>query len=568
MLNIFKIIWKSLLGGFSLWRRLKNHTAIIEALQTRIIFSCILGVFIFGSVIYRLCDIMVIRNIHHTQTKYNSEHPNYRADITDRNGEVLATSIITASCYADPSVVIDIEDTASKLSKVPGMPSFEKIKSKLSDNNKHFVWLTRHVTPQLQQQIMDMGLPGIFFKKDYKRVYPYGNLFAHVVGCSDTDDNGTSGIEKKFNDDLIVENFSNKKLRLTVDLRIQTIVYEELKAAIEKYNAVGGNAIVMNMQGEILSMVSLPDFDPNNLKENDINFMFNRNTLGAYEPGSTFKILNTAIALESGCATLDSMFDARFPIKIGRFSISDFRGKNRFLSLAEAFVFSSNIAAIKIAQQFGNKTQQDFMKKFGILDRSDIELPEVGSPILPKVWKEASAMTISYGYGISVSPLQLISSVSSIVNAGYKVCPTLLCNNVKANYEHVVSAKTSALIRELMRAVICWGTAKKAAVKGAEIFGKTGTAYKTSGKGYGNNNNRARITTFLGGFPTKQPQTMLLIMLDDPKPTEETYGYATAGWNAAPTAGKIFERIVPLLSSGTESEEESELKVAKYIQLN
>ncbi len=502
----------------------------------------------------------------------NEDDPVIKADILDRNGEIIATSVVTASCYADPSVILDINEASEILSKMPGFPTKDKIKQKLKDRNKHFVWISRHVAPKLQQDILDLGIPGIFFKKDYKRIYPQGELFSHVVGCTDIDGNGICGIEKKFNNELITNSISERNLRLSLDMRIQAIIHEELKNAVEKYKAIGGNAIVMNMKGEIISMVSLPDFDPNNLRQEDVVSMFNRNTLGAYEPGSTFKILNISIALEKGTAKINSMFDATTPIRIGRFFIKDFKGKNRALSLAEAFVFSSNIAAVKISQTFGPSVQKEFMKKFGILDRVSLEIPEIGSPIVPSNWCEASSWTISYGYGVSVSPIQLLTAVSSIVNNGNKIHPTLIYgrsfneNSQQMMNHKVVSNEVSSIVRELMRAVVKFGTAKKANVEGCEIFGKTGTAYKISKKGYGSDKNRARITTFLGGFPKNNPKYMIIVMLDDPKPIEGTYGYSTAGWNAAPTAGQILKRIVPLLNDDPE-EEESELQVAKYINL-
>ena len=550
-----------------MWRKEKSHAGLIEKLRIRMVFSCVFGVVIFLTITYRLTDVMIFNrpSIIGNVCVNNEENPVLKADIRDRNGEIIATCVSTASCYADPSVVIDQTETAEKLSKIKGFPTKEKILSKLSDKKKHFVWITRHVTPKLQQDIMDLGIPGVFFKKDYKRVYPNGNLFSHVVGCTDIDGNGICGIEKSFNEQLIISNISEKSLFLTLDMRIQAIVREELKEAIDKFKAIGGNAVVMKVNGEILSMVSMPDFDPNNLRQEDVSSMFNRNTLGAYEPGSTFKILNVAIALESGSAKLNSMFDATTPIKIGRFSVKDFRGKNRALSLAEAFVFSSNIASVKISQTFGTEVQKSFMKKFGIFDKINLELPEVGNPIFPKRWSEATSWTVSYGYGVSVSPLQLIASVSSIVNKGIKTSPTLLLNSAKHDNIRLISEETSSIVRELMRAVVIIGTAKKANVEGVEIFGKTGTAYKTSKKGYGNDSNRARITTFLGGFPKNNPKYMIIIMLDDPKPAEGTFGYSTAGWNAAPTGGKILQRIVPILGDGIQ-EIETELKVAKYIQ--
>ena len=566
--KILKKIFISLFEGFALWRKSKNHANLMETLRIRMIFSCVCGVFMVATISYKLADIMIISRIISKDSK-NLEKDGIikKADIIDRNGEILATSIMTASCFADPSVIIDLDETAKKLSKIPGMPSIDKIKYKLKDKNKHFVWLARHITPQFQQQVLDMGLPGISFLKDYKRIYTHAALFSHIIGCQDIDGKGVCGIEKKFNDQLIVKNFSDKKLRLTLDLRLQSIVHEELQAAVEKFKAIGGNAILMKISGgEVLSMVSLPEFDPNNLKSTTNDAMFNRNTLGVFEPGSTFKILNVAIALESGSAKINSMFDATSAIKMGRHKISDFKGKNRALTLAEAFVFSSNIAAVKIEQTFGPKLQKEYMKKFGVLEKPGVEIPEVAYPILPAAWNESAATTISYGYGVSVSPIQLLTVISSIVNNGRKVTPTFLYNHSVESNESIVSKETSETIRDLMRAVVCYGTAKKAGVEGISIFGKTGTAYKMTGKGYGSDANRARITTFVGGFPKENPQYMLLVTLDNPKAIEGTYGYATAGWNVAPTAKNIFERIIPMLIDG-ESCEDTELKVAKYINL-
>ncbi len=568
--NVIRKLFRSLYEGFALWRKLKTHTSIMEALRMRIIFSGVCAVIICGCITYRLADIMIIeRYSNQASKKFITEEIIKKADIVDRNGELLATSITTASCYADPSAVIDADEIALKLSKIKSFPSFETIKKKLKDKKKHFVWISRHVTPQLQEDIMSMGLPGIHFQKDYKRVYVHGNLFSHVIGCTDIDGNGVCGIEKNFSKELLVKDFSVKQLVTSLDLRIQTIVHEELSKAIEKFDAVGGNAILMSTNGEVIAMVSLPDFDSNDLRDINIDNMFNRNTLGAFEQGSILKILNVAIALDSGSATLGSVFDASAPIRIGRFSIKDFRGKNRPLTLAEAFVFSSNIASAKIAQNFGIVTQKEYMKRFGMLEKISLEIPEIGRPIVPHRWTEATCMSVSYGYGLAVTPLQLLSAVTSIVNEGTKITPTLLygkrpnnSNNIK-----VVSAETSAIVRDLMRAVVVHGTAKKASINEVEIFGKTGTAYKMNGKGYGSDGNRKRITTFLGGFPKDKPKYMLLVSIDDPKATKETYGYATAGWNVAPAACNIFERIVPILVDCSEKTE-SPIIATKFLKLD
>jgi cell division protein FtsI (penicillin-binding protein 3) len=505
---------------------------------------------------------MIISKRTAREVHISSEIPVKRADIVDRNGELLATSITTYSCFADPSVIIDMDDTAKKISKVLNVKDLNKIKMKLSDKNKHFVWMARHIPPELQEAVMDLGLPGIFLKKDYKRIYIHGPLFSHIIGLSDIDGNGLCGLERGFNDQLIEH--SNKKLALSLDLRLQHIIREELRKGVAKFNAIGGNAILMSIDGEILSMVSIPDFDGNNVV--DVKALFNRNTLGVFEPGSIFKILNVAIALDSRSATLSSMFDAAHAIKIGRHTITDFRGKNRSLSLAEAFVFSSNIASVKIAQNFGIAVQKEYLKNFGLTKKVSLEIPEVGAPLFPSHWTNATSMTISYGYGIAVSPLQILSTVTSIVGGGRIVQPTLLLGKNKENRgKRIVSQETSETVRDLMRAVVLYGTGKKASVDDVEIFGKTGTAYKTCNKGYGTNSNRARITTFLGGFPKDSPKYMLIVMLDAPKAIEGTFGFATAGWNVAPIASEIFKRISPILSDGN-TKQETELKVVKYIK--
>lgn len=562
---------KSFFEGFALWRLSENHASLMSKLRVRIIFSGVCGVLLFCCVSYRLVNIMVINN---RLTRCHSVHCDNeivkKADIVDRNGELLATSLSTASCYIDPSVVIDVNETAMKLSKIEGFPDAEHIKQKLKDKNKHFVWITRHVTPQIQEQVVDLGLPGVHFQRDYKRIYIHGNLFSHVIGCSDIDGNGVCGLEKQFSERLFVKTALPKKLVTTLDLRIQQIIYDELSAAIKKFNADGGNAILMSTNGEVLSMISLPDFEPNNLKSDSVQNMFNRNTLGAFEQGSVFKILNTAIALDSGTAKLNSVFDATAPIKVGRFSIKDFKGKNRPLTLVEAFVFSSNIAMAKIAQNFGSKVQKQYLEKLGMFGKPTIELPELGHSIVPANWTESTCMTVSYGYGLAVTPLQLLTAVTSIVNDGISVTPTLISGNRSNRSDKIrlVSSQTSEAIRDLMRAVVCFGTGKKADIEGVEIFGKTGTAYKLAGRSYGSDGNRKRITTFLGGFPKDKPEYMLLVSLDNPSATSETFGYATAGWNIAPTAKNIFERIIPILYDGKAGNSHSELKVAKYLKLN
>jgi cell division protein FtsI (penicillin-binding protein 3) len=534
------------------------------------VFSGVCGTVVFSCISYRLVDVMIVsRYSAHDRLEHYTEHVERKADIVDRNGELLATSIVTASCYANPSVIIDIDEMVEKLSKIPGMPSAKKLRLKVSDKSKHFVWLSRHVPPQIQEQVMDLGIPGIHFQKDYKRIYIHNNLFSHVIGCSDVDGVGVCGLEKNFSKELATYVNLNKCLVTTLDIRLQAIVHEELSNAVSKFKASGGNAMLMSNTGEILAMVSLPDFNPNNLGDCSSSDMFNRNTLGTFEPGSVLKIINVAIALDSGAATLGSVFDATEPLKIGRFSVTDFRGKKRPLTLAEAFVFSSNIAAAKIEQRFGTNVQKAYMKRLGLLDKASIEIPEIGHPIVPRVWNESTAMTMSYGYGLAITPLMLITTVTSILNDGVRVTPTLVYGKrrILAEGERIVSSETSRDVRDLMRLTVCYGTGKKAAVEGIEIIGKTGTAYQAQGSGYGAECNRKRITTFIGGFPKDVPHVMLIVSLDNPKATEWTHGFATAGHNVAPTAKNIFKRTVPLLYSGHHDDpDDTSLKSLKYIK--
>ncbi|GHT88942.1 peptidoglycan glycosyltransferase [Alphaproteobacteria bacterium] len=565
-MGFWRKFFESFFGGFKLWRKSKTHTSLMEALRTRLVFAGICCVFVYSCVSYRLADSMIISKFcRKCDLNSSCSEVVQKLDIVDRNGEILATSIPTASCFADPSVIIDIYETAKRMAKIACFPNVEKIKKRLSNKGKHFVWLARHISPKIKQEILDMGLPGIHFLKDYKRIYTHGNLFSHVIGCSDIDGNGVCGIEKKFSKWLTKKESSDKSLALSLDLKLQSIIHEELTDAINKFGALGGNAILMKTNGEILAMVSLPDFDPNNLKDTNSETMFNRCTLGVCEQGSVMKILNAAIALEEGTAKPGSIFNASEPIRLGRFVINDFRGKHRPLSLVETVVYSSNIASVKIAQTFGPAVQKKYMKRFGLLDKPPLEIQEVGAPLYHKHWTEATSMTVSYGYGLSVSSLQMLSAVTSIVAGGMKVPPTLLLNsNGSRENIRIVSAATSAVIRDLMRAVVLYGTGKKADIEGVSVFAKTGTAYKLKKSGYGNDGNRERLTTFIGGFPKDKPQFMLLISIDNPKASQETYGYATAGWNVVPTAKNILSRIVPLLIDCSEITE-SELKVAKYI---
>src|SRR5262245_30520470 len=445
-----------------------------------------------------------------------------RADIVDRNGVVLATSLTTASLYANPSQVHDPDQYAELLNSVLPDLYIASTAAKLA-TKRDFIWLKRNLTPRQQQAVNRLGLPGIYFQAESKRIYPQGNLTAHLVGFSDVDSRGLSGVEKSF-DDLLQG--GERPLQLSIDVRVQHILHEELSRAIGDFNGIGGAGIIMDLKtGEVLSLVSLPDFDPARPGDASDDTRFDRATLGLYEMGSTFKIFNTAIAIDSGSATLADGFDASKPIKIGGYRIDDYHGKYRFLSIPEIFTYSSNIGSAKMADAFGPELQQAYLKRFGLMDKSPIELPDVGAPFYPsqKNWKRINTMTIAYGHGISVNAIQLITAVGGIVNDGVMREPTLLKREPGEVPEgtRVVSTQTSEQLRQLMRLVVQIGTGKKANAPGYLVGGKTGTADKQLGRGYANN---ARLASFVAAFPMNDPRFAIVAMVDEPKPNAHSYG--------------------------------------------
>ncbi|MDR3285447.1 MAG: penicillin-binding protein 2 [Holosporales bacterium] len=506
-----------------------------------IAFSCF-----FFLICIRLTDVMIFGprksyNINSLNSPFEQSIP--RADIVDRNGNILATHLITASVYADTDDIQNPKQAAELLHSVLEECLVSELEKKLS-SGKRFIWLARHLTPKKQDAIRHLGIPGIYFKKDYKRVYPYSRLASHIIGFCDIDGYGIAGVEKSFEKFL---RQSNEALRLSIDIRAQHILMKMLSEAIKEFSAIGGNAIFLKVKtGEIIAMESLPNIDLNHPSEfNEKNF-FNINTLGVIEPGSVLKVLNVAIGLETGKITMNSVFDATKPIKIGKFVVSDFKGKDKILTLRESFIYSSNIASIKMLQAFGGAIQKKFFEDFGLFDPISLEISEIGHPIFPKRWTEATAMSCSYGYGIAVSPLRILATVNGIINDGIFIEPTIIYNK-KCNYRKIILKRTSRIIRDLMRDAIIDGTGRRANIKGYRVFGKTGTTYKNKKGGYLNDANRARITSCIIGFPFEDPEYILLFMLDEPKSTEKTFGYATAGWNVAPYSGKTIEMLAPIL---------------------
>ncbi len=478
-----------------------------------------------------------------------------RPDILDRNGEVLATDVRVPSLYAEPRRLIDVDEAVELLTAdLPDLDANE-LRERLS-SKRGFVWLKRDITSEQQSEIYHQGLPGIGFLNENKRDYPNGAEISHLLGHVNIDNQGIAGMEKWLDGQglaaLHMAGLATDRLQtpvqLAVDLRVQHALRDELVKARAKYSAIAAAGVVLDVRtGEIVSMVSEPDFDPNNPREALDPTRINRLTTGVYEMGSTFKAFTVAMALDSGKVTLKSMFDAHNPMHYGKFDIHDFEPMQRALSVPEIFTYSSNIGAAHIAMAMGIDAHKAFLKKLGQLDRLRTELPESAEPIVPKRWGELNTITIAFGHGLSVAPLQAVMGVAALVNGGILIPPTFLKRTeaeAQALGKRVVKPETSTMMRYLMRLNVEKGTASKADVPGYYIGGKTGTADKVV---FGRYSNTKVLTDFMAVMPADQPRYLLLIMLDEPHPTPESHGFKTSGWNAVPTGGAVVARIAPLL---------------------
>ncbi len=478
-----------------------------------------------------------------------------RPDILDRNGEILATDVKAASLFAEPRRIIDVDEAIELLTAVLPDLDAKEARTRLA-SRKGFVWLKREITAKQQQEIHRLGLPGIGFLRENKRAYPNGSVISHVIGHVNIDNQGIAGIERWLDKnglaDLHLAGFSTdrqqKPVELAVDLRVQHALRDELMAAREKFKAKAAAGTVTDVRtGEILAMVSVPDYDPNSPKEANDPTRINRLTTGVYEMGSTFKSLTLAMALDSGKMNLNSTLDARAPLHYGRFKISDYHAQRRVLTLPEVFTYSSNIGTARSALALGVDHHKAFLKKMGQLDRLRTELPESAEPLAPKRWGELNTVTISFGHGLSVAPLQAVMGISALMNGGTLIPPTFL-KRTEAEAQQigtrVIKADTSEKMRFLMRLNAEKGSARKADVEGYYVGGKTGTAEKVIGGRYSKSK---LLTSFTAVLPADKPRYLVLIMLDEPQAVQGTFGFATSGWNAVPVGGKVIARIAPLL---------------------
>ena len=490
-----------------------------------------------------------------------------RADITDRNGNILATNLATHSLYAQPPFMIEKERAARKLVEIfPDLDEKRLIKD--FTGKRKFLWIKKKISPEQMQQVHDLGEPGLMFGPREMRLYPNGSLAAHVLGGTSfgregvhsAEVIGVAGVEKAFDSFLRDPANGGEPLRLSLDLTVQAATRRILYGGMKLMNAKGATSIMMDVHtGEVISVVSLPDFDPNDRPrplttgDQSDSPLFNRAVQGVYELGSTFKIFAVAQAMEQGMITPDTMIDTQGPLRWGKFRINDFHNYGPELTATDVIVKSSNIGTARLAQQIGAEDQRAFLTKLGLLEPTALEMVEAPSikPLLPPNWSELSAMTISYGHGLSASPMHLAAAYSTIVNGGYKVEPTLLAGG-RPRGERVISEETSAAARDMLRQVVVRGTASFGEVEGYHVGGKTGTADKPKPNG-GYYEDKV-IATFASTFPAHDPRYVLIVTLDEPVETSGSEPRRTAGWTAVPVAAEIIRRTAPLLGLRPEIE--------------
>jgi cell division protein FtsI (penicillin-binding protein 3) len=537
----------------------------IETSRTRLIIAGALMALAFVAISVRLVQVSGFKSgdVRLARSGSAARLETGRADIVDRNGVLLATTLATPSLYANPKEIIDARGAARKLVRVLPDLNESEVYAKLT-GDKSFVWLKRQLTPRQMAAVNALGVPSLNFQDEEKRIYPQGRAFAHVVGYAGIDNKGLGGIERSFDEAL---RSRHQPLQLSVDLRIQSILRAEIAKQIGEFRAVGGSGIVMNVNtGEVLALVSLPDFDPNDPGASPTETLFNRVTLGTYEIGSVFKIFTVAMALDDRVTTLAGGYDASHPIRIGRFTIHDDHAQNRWLSVPEIFMYSSNIGAAKMAVDVGADRQREFLAKLGLLKAPNFELPEVAAPLVPSAWRPVNVMTIGFGHGISVSPLQIATAVSTVANGGVLHRATIMKRpeDEPIHGQQVMSEGTSIEMRKLLRLVVEKGTGKLAEAPGYVVGGKTGTAEKVSGKSY---NTHSLISSFAGIFPANDPRYFIMISIDEPHGDKKSFGFATGGWVAAPGVSRSVERMASLLGIQPVDEDSPEIRRSLMVGL-
>ncbi|MBX9909935.1 MAG: penicillin-binding protein 2 [Beijerinckiaceae bacterium] len=480
-----------------------------------------------------------------------------RPDIVDREGSVLATDIRTVSVFAEPRKILDKDEATELLTAVLPDLDAKDLRDKLA-TKKGFVWVKREITPRQQAEVHRLGIPGVGFVPENKRVYPNGPAAAHVLGYANIDNVGIAGIEKYIDSQglqdlngagLATQASDLKPVQLSVDLRVQHLLRDELVKGLEKYRAIAAAGAIMDVNtGEMIALVSLPDYDPSTPTDAQEKDRINRINVGVYEMGSTFKALTVAMALDTGKANINSSYStAGGMMRFGSQVIREYKGTGRTLTVPEVFVHSSNMGSVKMALSVGVEGHKSFLAKMAQLDRMRTELPESAAPIVPGRWGELNSATIAFGHGLAVAPIQALAAVGALVNGGNLITPTFIKRSPEEARKlgvRVIKPETSEAMRFIMRLNGERGSARKADVAGYFVGGKTGTAEKVINGRYAKNKN---FTTFMAIVPADKPRYLFLSIYDEPKGYAESGGYSTAAWNAGITTGKVIERAAPIL---------------------
>jgi cell division protein FtsI (penicillin-binding protein 3) len=533
-------------------KRLTNET------RSRLIMFAACLALVYGVIGIRLVDLALDTPVPGVRAATPQDQiAASRPDILDRNGVLLATDVPATAVYADPSVLVDVDDAADRLLRA--LPELESdgLRARLSHSSR-FEWIARDLTPSQRAAILQQGIPGVGFLEEARRYYPAERLAPHLIGAVSVDHDGLVGLERYLDQgplaDLAALGFLEsddtqfEPQRIAMDARVQHVVRDVLVEALDTYQAIAATASIMDVRtGEVIAMVSLPDFDPNTRDGLGEEAALNRASGGVFELGSVFKVVTIAAGLDSGAITMDSVHDARTAIRIGSSTINDFHARRSMLTTSEVFTSSSNIGTIRIAEAMGIPTQRAYYERMGLLDRMDIELPGAASPFYPREeWSRLSAATISFGHGLTTTPLQMLAAISATVNGGVYVEPTFLPRteeDAMASARQILSGETSAHMRELFRANVDHGSGRRAAVEGIDVGGKTGTAEKIVDGAYSDDH---RLNSFVSAFPMYDPRYAMIVVIDEPQPAEGQRS-ATAGLNAAPMTRQIIERVAPLL---------------------
>ncbi|KRA99139.1 cell division protein [Devosia sp. Root685] len=526
--------------------------------QARIRWMILALVLGFGAVGGRLVQLGMVETDTTIEGQTRDAITATRPPILDRNGLEMAVDIRVPSLYAEPRRIIDIEEAVTKLRTVLPDLSEEWLRNRLT-GDKGFVWLRRELTPAIEEQVMRLGIPGIDFITESKRFYPAMNEASHVLGSTNVDNQGIAGIERHMDTESIAllqelglaRGNALTPVELSIDMRVQHVMHDQLVDAMTRYQAIAAAGAMIDIYtGEIIALASLPDFNPNDPASALVKDTFNRVTSGIFEPGSIFKTVTLAGALDSGLVRITDDFDARYGVRFGRYTIDDFHGKHRILSLPEVYKYSSNIGTIRIMQAMGKDNYRAFLSRLKFDQRVQFELPEMRVPSVPKEFSEVGAATASFGHGLSVSPLHMLTAYAALVNGGNYIAPTLYKRSVAAAeplYERVIQPQTSAYMRYLMRlnAISTGGSGSQMnkAAQGYRVGGKTGTAEKVVDGRYSSN----KVTNFFASaFPLDNPRYAMVIMVDEPK-AENPQSGTTAGWNAGTLTGRVVQRVAPML---------------------